>query len=94
MPAEFESEKPDHQQKDTKNWHQKTKTKPHPNTGSQNAAKNNNKTKPPNTLLSSQTTPAGRATRPAAFGRLLAPRTSKDPTEMGFPSGMPPRSPD
>ncbi len=84
--TEFKSEKPDHQQNNTKNWHQK-QNKPHPNTGRQNAAKNNNKTKPPNTLLSSQTTPAGRAARPAAFGRLLVPRTSKDPTEMGSPSG-------
>src|SRR5262245_55553183 len=35
--------------------------KPHPNTGHQSMAKNNNKQKPPNTLLSSQTThPLGR----------------------------------
>src|SRR6516165_4903734 len=37
--------------------------------------KTTTKTKPPNTLLSSQTTPSGRATSPAAFGRLLAVRT-------------------
>jgi hypothetical protein len=54
--AEFESEKPDHSKKTPKTGINQ-KTKPHPNTGSQNAAKNNNKTKPPNTLLSSQTTP-------------------------------------
>jgi len=45
--------------------------------------KQQQKQKPPNTLLSSQTTPAGRATRLAAFGRLLIPRTSKDTHRSG-----------
>ncbi len=52
---EFESEKPDHSKKTPKTGIKKTK--PHPHTGSESMAKNNNKTKPPNTLLSSQTTP-------------------------------------
>src|ERR1700730_6911765 len=55
-PAEFESE-----QSDQTKRHQKTgitKTKPHPNTGaSEHDQKTTTKTKPPNTLLSSQTTP-------------------------------------
>jgi hypothetical protein len=53
--AEFESE-----QSDLTKRHQKTgiTKKPRPDTGSQNAAKKTTtKTKPPNTLLSSQTTP-------------------------------------
>ena len=55
--AEFESE-----QSDLTKRHQKTgitKTKPHPHTGSIKgmAKKTTTKTKPPNTLLSSQTTP-------------------------------------
>jgi len=50
-------------------------------------AKNNNKQKPPNTLLSSQTThPLGRATSPRQ-----KPRTRRaddqEPTEVGLPSG-------
>ena len=52
---EFESEQSDHSKKTPKTGIKKTK--PHPHTGSESMAKNNNKTKPPNTLLSSQTTP-------------------------------------
>jgi hypothetical protein len=49
--VEFESEK-SNPTKDTKNWHQKTSTPKR----EKEADKNNNKQKPPNTLLSSQTT--------------------------------------
>jgi hypothetical protein len=52
--AEFESE-----QSDLTKRHQKLASKNHtPTREYQDMAKNNNKTKPPNTLLSSQTTPA------------------------------------
>src|SRR6201988_1948698 len=69
--------------KDTKNWHQKTSTPKR----EKEVNKNNNKQKPPNTLLSSQTThPLGRATSPRQ-----KPRTRRaddqDPTEVGLPSG-------
>src|SRR6185312_10310080 len=60
---------------------------PPPKTGLREWQKNNNKQKPPNTLLSSQTThPLGRATSPRQ-----KPRTRRaddqEPTEVGLPSG-------
>ncbi|HXY67737.1 MAG TPA: hypothetical protein VEI45_26020, partial [Mycobacterium sp.] len=58
--ANPKSEKPDKQN----NNH--THTRGSARCGQKN---NNKKTKPPNTLLSSQTTPSGRAASPAAFGR-------------------------
>src|ERR1700730_14419159 len=58
-------------------------TKPHPDTGHQNAAKKTTtKTKPPNTLLSSQTTPLRPRNKPP---RLLAAYSLADdegPTEV------------
>jgi hypothetical protein len=69
------------------------KKQPHPNTGHQSMAKNNNKQKPPNTLLSSQTThPPSRATYPRHFSRLQVMRTVRNPPKWGFPSGRPSRS--
>jgi len=51
-------------------------------------AKTNNKQKPPNTLLSSQTThPPGRANQPAAFGRWSVVRTVRNPPKWDFPLG-------
>jgi hypothetical protein len=51
-------------------------------------AKNNNKQKPPNTLLSSQTThPLGRATSPRPKGRGQVVRTIRNPPKWGFPLG-------
>jgi hypothetical protein len=44
-------------QKDTKNWHQQNKTTPPTREVKSMAKKTTTKTKPPNTLLSSQTTP-------------------------------------
>ncbi len=68
--AEFESEQVRPNQKTPKTGINKT-TGHTPHTGSDrhDPKKQQQKQKPPNTLLSSQTTPAGRATRPAAFGR-------------------------
>ena len=63
------------------------KKPPSPNTGSQETAKNNNKQKPPNTLLSSQTThPLGRATSPRQKPRTRS-ADDQEPTEVGLPSG-------
>src|SRR6185369_2937131 len=68
---------------DTKNWHQKTSTPKR----EKEADKNNNKQKPPNTLLSSQTThPLGRATSPRQK-RVLVVRTIRNPPKWGFPLG-------
>ncbi|MDR3661621.1 MAG: hypothetical protein P4L86_14755, partial [Mycobacterium sp.] len=63
--AEFESEKSDHKTKDTKNWHQKNNHTPQ--TGKHEAWPKNNKQKPPNTLLSSQTTRRFKATPPTYY---------------------------
>ncbi|MEZ0381304.1 hypothetical protein, partial [Mycobacterium sp. pW045] len=57
-------------------------TKQHhtPNTGRQGCGKNNNKQKPPNTLLSSQTTrPTRTRSQPAAKSRASAVRTDECP---------------
>ena len=82
-PAIFHQRKSD-QSKTPKTGIKKT---PHPNTGSQSMAKNNNKQKPPNTLLSSQTThPLGRATSPRQKPRTRS-ADDQEPTEVGFPLG-------
>jgi hypothetical protein len=58
-------------------------------------AKNNNKNKTTkHTIEFSNNTPTGRATRPAALGRSLAVRTTKDTTEVELPSWTSPRSTD
>jgi hypothetical protein len=78
-PAESKSEKPDIVRKTDKNRH--------PLNGDQRTAKNNNKQKPPNTLLSSQTThPLRRATSPRQKPRTRS-ADDQEPTEVGLPSG-------
>jgi hypothetical protein len=47
------------------------------------AKKTTTKTKPPNTLLSSQTTPHRPRNKTAALGRLLALRTTKEHHRSG-----------
>ncbi|WP_319437692.1 hypothetical protein, partial [Mycobacterium sp. RTGN5] len=56
--GEFESEQSDLTKRHQTNWHQKRS--PHPNTGvSKHGKKQQQTIKPPNTLLSSQTTQPG-----------------------------------
>jgi hypothetical protein len=82
--AKMKSEKPD---TTPKNWHQKNNHTSHTGSAKSVAQKTTTKTKPPNTLLSSQTTPSGRATNLAAIGRLVAVRTARDPPKWNFPLG-------
>src|ERR1700758_2726406 len=57
-----------------------------PNHGDGQMRQKNNKQKPPNTLLSSQTThPFDRSTSPRPWGRALVVRTGGQSTEVGFP---------
>ncbi len=81
-------------QSDQSNQTPKTGIKKHhtPKREKRGMAKNNNKQKPPNTLLSSQTThPPGRATSPRQLPRTRS-ADGQEPTEVGLPSGTPSRS--
>ena len=78
------------EQSDQSNQYQTGKKTNHTQgTGRQEHGQNkNNKQKPPNTLLSSQTTsPARPRDKPAAFGRVLVVRTIRNPPKWGFPLG-------
>src|ERR1700733_15772104 len=64
------------------------KNRPHPHTGRASMAqKNNNKTKPPNTLLSSQTTPLRPRNKPRGYWPLTRLRTTRAPPKWSFPLG-------
>ena len=80
-PNKNHSEKPDKHHKPDK------KTTPNHGDG-QMRQKTNNKQKPPNTLLSSQTThPPRPPNKPTALGRVLVVRTGKESTGVGLPLG-------
>ena len=68
--------------------------KPHPTTGTADAAKTNNKQKPPNTLLSSQTTHPPTAQQAHGSGPCAASADGQGVHRSGYPSGMPSRSAD
>src|SRR3984893_15269874 len=65
--------------------------KPHPTTGTADAAKTNNKQKPPNTLLSSQTAHPPTAQRAHGSGPCATSADGQGVHRSGYPCGM--RSP-